>query len=454
MSDIQVKAGGNLQAALDAAQPGDTVTLEAGATFQGQFKFPPKAGTVTLRSSGTLPNGRIGPQDAPQMATLVSGVAAMACDLYDATNWDLDGLRFLPNVGGAGEVIGLWRSSDIGLSRLLFEVPDTAQQKRFILGNGQRILWQLSHCAGVWKAGQDSQAFVAWDGAGPYHIADNYAEAAGENIMFGGADSSSDANRPKDILIVGNDIVKPLKWKGDGVVQVIKNLLEFKDGSRIQVRGNRFANNWGGEGQSGRSILITPRNQDGSAPWTRVEDVLIEQNTITNVDAGFSITGYDDLNQSQQTTRIVIRDNQLDCRGTAFLVMNDVGRLELYRNTVNIPGGGALLSLDKGNGPWAVRDLVLASNIAPNTYIHSPTALNDAALQAYCETYSKIEPGGPVPPPPPPDEIALLKAELAALKTSTGATDARLLQLLAYLGKTPTATRIAQVVSYLRGASK
>src|SRR5689334_16633077 len=34
---IAVRSGGDLQAALDAAQPGDVITLEAGATFRGNF---------------------------------------------------------------------------------------------------------------------------------------------------------------------------------------------------------------------------------------------------------------------------------------------------------------------------------------------------------------------------------------------------------------------------------
>src|SRR5437016_3059129 len=37
---ISVSAGGNLQNALDAAQPGDVISLQAGATFTGPFTLP------------------------------------------------------------------------------------------------------------------------------------------------------------------------------------------------------------------------------------------------------------------------------------------------------------------------------------------------------------------------------------------------------------------------------
>ena len=50
---LTVNAGGNLQAAIDAAQPGDTILLQAGATFTGPFTLRAKNGTayITIRSS-------------------------------------------------------------------------------------------------------------------------------------------------------------------------------------------------------------------------------------------------------------------------------------------------------------------------------------------------------------------------------------------------------------------
>src|SRR3982751_5908286 len=49
---IDVLAGGNLQAAINAAQQGDTIRLAAGATFTGNFVLPVHAGTgyITIRS--------------------------------------------------------------------------------------------------------------------------------------------------------------------------------------------------------------------------------------------------------------------------------------------------------------------------------------------------------------------------------------------------------------------
>ena len=41
---IQVAAGGDFQAALDAAQPGDEIVLQAGDTYTGNFVLPAKNG--------------------------------------------------------------------------------------------------------------------------------------------------------------------------------------------------------------------------------------------------------------------------------------------------------------------------------------------------------------------------------------------------------------------------
>ena len=50
---LAVGAGGNFQAALNAAQPGDVITLEAGATFVGPFVLPDKPGSgwIIIRTS-------------------------------------------------------------------------------------------------------------------------------------------------------------------------------------------------------------------------------------------------------------------------------------------------------------------------------------------------------------------------------------------------------------------
>ena len=82
---LTVNAGGSLQAAIDAAQPGDTIVLQAGATFTGQFILRAKGGSayITIRSStpdASLPGAgtRITPAHAPLLAKLRPGVSGSA----------------------------------------------------------------------------------------------------------------------------------------------------------------------------------------------------------------------------------------------------------------------------------------------------------------------------------------------------------------------------------------
>src|SRR5262245_23674040 len=59
---INVQAGGNLQTAINSSQPGDTIVLQAGAVFTGNFTLPVKSGNswIVIRTSnlpGISPEG-------------------------------------------------------------------------------------------------------------------------------------------------------------------------------------------------------------------------------------------------------------------------------------------------------------------------------------------------------------------------------------------------------------
>src|SRR5262249_38836706 len=53
------------------------------------------------------------------------------------------------------------------------------------------------------------------NGSGPFRIVNNHLEAAGENLMFGGADPAIPQQIPSDIEICHNHFFKPLTWKAD-----------------------------------------------------------------------------------------------------------------------------------------------------------------------------------------------------------------------------------------------
>jgi hypothetical protein len=88
----------------------------------------------------------------------------------------------------------------------------------------------------------------------------------------------------------------------------IKNLLELKNAQRVLIDGNIFEQSWAAS-QNGYAILVTPRNQDGLAPWSAVRDITISNNIIRHVAGAIDILGEDYEHLSQHTARIAVRNN-------------------------------------------------------------------------------------------------------------------------------------------------
>ena len=69
-----------------------------------------------------------------------------------------------------------------------------------------------SYISDVHGRGYDTQAICTWNGPGPFKIINNYLEAAGENVMFGGSPAAIPNLVPTDIEIRNNYFFKPLSW--------------------------------------------------------------------------------------------------------------------------------------------------------------------------------------------------------------------------------------------------
>ncbi len=322
---INVPAGGDLQTALNDARPGDTILLEAGATFTGNFVLPVKSGNgyVTIRSSvpdAALPpsNARITPSYAAQLPKLRSGNTAPAlATAAGAHHYRLLFIEFLGNTNGEGDIIALgdgsWAQNTLALvphdlivDRCYIHGDAVAGQKRGIALNSAATSVLNSYIVEIKRAGQDSQAISGYNGPGPYAIENNYLEATGENILFGGADPPIPNLIPSDITIRRNHLAKPLAWRTEN--WTVKNLFELKNAQRVVVDGNLMEYNWL-SGQTGYAVLFTPRNEDGGSPWSVVQQVQFTNNVIRHVAGGINILGNDDIHPSQTTNNIVVRNN-------------------------------------------------------------------------------------------------------------------------------------------------
>jgi len=370
---IRVAAGGDLQKALDEANPGDRIELQPRATYEGPFHLRAKSGDawIVITSSAELPKpgNHVQPAHAALMPKLTSAGDFVVATDPGAHHYRFVGIEFAPKAGSFVTTLIQFGDTEatvdasphhLIVDRCYVHGDARIGSRRGVALNARDAAVIDSYVSDFKEVGADSQAISGWNGAGPLKIANNYLEAAGENIMFGGADPKIRDLVPSDIEIVRNHLAKPLRWrKGDpsfeGVEWAVKNLFELKNARRVAVNGNLLEYNWP-QAQNGYAILFTVRNQDGSAPWSTIEDVTFSNNLVRHVAAGVNMLGRDDNNQSQQAKRIAIRNNLfLDVGGTwgngrLFQLLDGVSSVTIEHNT-GFQTGGILFGGDHAPHP-------------------------------------------------------------------------------------------------------
>lgn len=309
-----VAAGASLQAAIDAAQPGDILLLEAGATFMGPIYLRYKPGQdanpdwITIRTS--IPDGqfpqpgtRVTPAHAPLMPKIKSAGSNQPALLTEprAHHYRLIGIE-LTTVTGSDYVRELVRLGDgselqnamslvphhLEVARCYLHAQPTGEMIRAIALNSASTSVVDSHISDIKSSGFDAQAIWGWNGPGPYDIINNFLEASGENAGFGGARPSVPNVIASDIRFLRNHFFKPLAWRGK---YLVKNLFELKMAQNILVEGNIFENCWA-SGQAGVAIMLTVR-YDG-VPYSTIKNLTIRNNVIKNAGSGLQMTGHED----------------------------------------------------------------------------------------------------------------------------------------------------------------
>jgi hypothetical protein len=240
---------------------------------------------------------------------------------------------------------------------------------RGIALHGAHLTVQACEILNWWEVGRDSQGIWINNGPGPYTITDNTIEASGENILVGGADPRIPNCVPSDILIARNTLLKPEVYAMLGARNV--NALELKNARRAQIEDNEIDNRV--PIQHASLIQFTPRNQDGTAPWSTVEDVEFRRNLVrSTVPIAFAVNilGTDNerrpdgtVKTSQQTARITIAGNLFDAAG-GFQVLGGVaGHLIIDHNTLPCIVT-KLFSFDKVLGQNVMSPLTFTNNVA------------------------------------------------------------------------------------------
>lgn len=369
----------SVQSQINSANCGDVITLEAGRAYVENIALPVKPCTdtsyITIQSSraAELPEGkRVSPAQAALFAKLQSNVNAepVIKTAPGAHHYKFIGVQ----ISTASATVAVYDLVRFGDSRqtqkTLAQAPHhLIIDRSYILGwptqDVQRgVSLQCascdvinSHISDIHAVGVEAQAIAGWNGPGPFRIINNYLEAAGENVMFGGADSAAtewDANgkpinglMPAGLEMRGNYLFKPLSWKVGhptyaGKHWTVKNLLELKAMRGAVIDGNVFENNWV-DGQDGSGILFTVRNQECTAPWSTVQDITYTNNTAKGIaGAALNFLGVDN-----EATIEYINANPDKCRGFDPAKLGSVrGTKALIANNLFHDISGAFLQLN------------------------------------------------------------------------------------------------------------
>lgn len=333
-----VKEGDNLQQAIDGAKCGDTLKLQAGAVFQGLFRLPAKSCAdsqwIIVRTASadeTLP------AEGTRLTPCYAGIASLPGrpDFRCANPRNVLAKIEFAGKGGSGPIVFLsgadhYRFVGLEITRSNSAVPVNAlasvnegasahhvifdrvwlhgtaqgETRRALdfssMTNAGVVDSYLSdfHCASKTGSCTDAQTVYSGGGdypEGPFEIVNNFLEASGENIMFGGRGART---TPADIEIRRNHLFKPMTWMAgqpgfvgspEGNPFIVKNNFELKNAQRVLFEENLLENSWGGFTQTGYSIVISPKNQQNRCPTCVVTDITIRLVKVINVSSVFQI---------------------------------------------------------------------------------------------------------------------------------------------------------------------
>ena len=368
---IRVPGRGNLASAIDGAKCGDTILLQAGSSYDvselpakkcddqhyitvrtdtPDSKLPPEgtrispawAGVASLPGRPPFSQPAGGP--AKLMATLVvrrpSGTTMGDHYRFIGIEWTTD-----PSTN-IGRLITMEGADHVVIDRNWFHPGEGAEVGKGLgMVQGARSIAVINsyfngfNCVARTGKCTDAGAVGGGNGdkpTGTFKIVNNFLEAAGENILFGGSGATVN---PTDIEIRRNHLFKPMTWKegepgyvatASGNPYIIKNHFELKNAQRLLFEANLLENCWGGFTQKGFSVLLNPRNQNNKCPKCQVTDITVRYIRIRNVGGVFSIsnvlskTGGDTADGGRYSIHDVIADDLHD---------------------VDYKGGGAFLSL-------------------------------------------------------------------------------------------------------------
>ncbi len=314
----------NLQSAVNNTHGGDTLVLPDGYSWTGHLVLPVRADQdwVTIKSMLPLvPGERVKPGEPKARIISPDEGPAIANDYEnpDHGKRPSHGWRFVGVEITVTTTKTNWNAVLIGFGKdpRLSDAPYNFEFERCyihgdgvhnhvrgIMGNAANITVKDSWLGGFTSTYMEANTINVYSSAGPIVIVNNYLEATGENVMIGGSGPDFPSLIPTRITISHNYFFKPLKWRGSP--NIVKNLLEFKDGTNAVISNNVFENSWAAN-QTGAAILFTPRTGGGTAKNT-VGNIVFTDNIVRHATTGVVVALLDDGSQFPREQLTLAKD--------------------------------------------------------------------------------------------------------------------------------------------------
>ena len=354
------------------------IEITAGVNCVGQFTIPDGGGTDdwliirTSQHSGTLPASGTRVVDNTGMAKL-SSTTNDSQILHTATgchNVRIIGVEIAQESIGATINYGFVRvingATKIHFDRCFIHIAETEDclDGVYCYECGEVAIFD-SRVEGVcmYSGAGQTECHAVWlhKATGPVLIQNNYLSASGMGFMTGGvAGHPNDAaTLTQDLTVRGNHLFKDDAWRvaldnpgggNDGLVPLVKNHLELKEGTRVLIEGNRLEHCWPGSGsQYGVSLVI-------KADQGATSDVTVRNNFSLDSDWGITISGKYDLNRVLIENNLFLKTGRTgtpsygDYARTLFIsfgetsasTVNTVRNITARNNTFHDPGANPL----------------------------------------------------------------------------------------------------------------
>lgn len=433
---VTVSAGGNLQAAINAATPGTEIRLAAGATFTGNYTLPVKANPNQLYIDITTDVGLAASRMTPVIAAS-KGLAKVCTNnsspafgtVNSSSYYRLTGLEICSTFSGINMIVRLGDSGGNGqtsmlltphhfiLDRNYIHGRSADNIRRCVLANVYQVVFHSNWISGCHDGGGDSQAILNYNGGREQLIENNYLEAGHEILIWGAADPADSSMVPADITVRRNHFFRPNTWRcltcpggyTAGIQWQVKNLIESKNVQRLLIEDNVFQNDWSDAQQY--AFNFKSENQNCSAPYTQTADLTMRYNLILNVGSGWNLIGKVGACAAVPAARYYIHDNWIKrdsmnvypytSEGVAFQLSTTEDLIITHNTVGNAVGGGSAVKATSTPLPR----LAFHSNVfyhlvygvkgdgqnegvnTINTYFPSSLWMNNMIIGASCGVY-------------------------------------------------------------------